>query len=175
MAGGSRGEVLVGTGAFALSGLRAGPADQPSRGLIVALHGGGSSCGYWDCPVDGASLLDLGARAGFEVLALDRPGYGASRDLDPARLDLASQAEQVFDAIDIRRGERGDVGPVHLIGHSVGAILALVMGGHPRGAGLTAIDALGAPFRYPATADSETIQSLVTAGDHGISAGRACQ
>ena len=159
-------DVRVVTRSITLSALWCPSKGAMGRGLVIALHGGGSSSGYWNCPLPGASLLTLGAGIGFDVLALDRPGYGASRSYDPARLGMDDQAELVFEAIDAWRTEQDSKGPVFLIGHSVGAILALVMGGSARGAELAAIDALGAPFRYPKTADSAQIQSLAMSGAH---------
>ena len=158
--------VRVETPAITLSGLWLRPPNGPGRALVVALHGGGYSSGYWDNPLPGASLLQLGAEVGFDVLALDRPGYGLSQGFDPARFRIADQADLVFDAIDAWRATRDCEGPVFLIGHSVGAILALVMGAHPRGAALGGIDVLGAPFRYPETAEGAQIQSLPTTASH---------
>src|ERR1700684_1670248 len=49
------------------------------RGVIVAIHGGGTTARYFDCPGHPeSSLLRTGAAHGFTVVALDRPGYGSS-------------------------------------------------------------------------------------------------
>jgi len=156
--------VLISTPGIELSGLLCRPDSTP-RGLIVALPGGGVSAGYWDSPSrPQRSLLRLGARLGFSVLALDRPGYGASRDHDPARLDLASQSEYLFDAIQSWRARERCGESTFLIGHSVGGILALMMAAHERASMLSAVDVLGVPFRYPATAAAAAVASLPAAG-----------
>ena len=55
-------------------------AEAPTpRGVIVAIHGGGTTARYFDCPGHPeSSLLRTGAAHGFTVVALDRPGYGSS-------------------------------------------------------------------------------------------------
>jgi len=156
--------VLISTPGIELSGLLCRPSQTP-RGLIVALPGGGVCAGYWDSPLQPQlSLLRLGAQVGFSVLALDRPGYGASRDHDATRLDLASQVEYVFDALQAWRTQESFDAPTFLIGHSVGGILALMMAAHERATALTAVDVLGVPFRYPATAAAAAVGSLAAAG-----------
>ncbi len=45
----------------------------------MAIHGGGTTAMYFDCPGHPSySLLRSGTAAGFTVVALDRPGYGSS-------------------------------------------------------------------------------------------------
>jgi len=65
------------TSAGRVAGRGTGPVAEDSP-LVVALHGGGYDCGYFDVP--GHSLLDIGAAAGFEVVALDRPGTAGVMD-----------------------------------------------------------------------------------------------
>ncbi|EUA40951.1 alpha/beta hydrolase family protein [Mycobacterium avium subsp. avium 2285 (R)] len=53
-------------------------AEDP-KAVLVAIHGGGTTAVYFDCPGHPSfSLLRAGATAGFTVVALDRPGYGSS-------------------------------------------------------------------------------------------------
>jgi pimeloyl-ACP methyl ester carboxylesterase len=156
---------LVDTGAIRLSGICAAPSGD-ARGLILALHGGSYSAGYWDCPSPGASLLELGAALGFHILAVDRPGYGASHDHDPARLHLVDQVEFLFGALDAYRASIGFAGPRFVIGHSIGGILALLMAAHRRGAELVAVDVLGVPVRFPDTAAGAEVNSWTTEGTH---------
>jgi pimeloyl-ACP methyl ester carboxylesterase len=132
-----------------LSGLVGRPSRAPPRALEVALHGGGSSAGYWDGPAPGQSFVRLAVELGFAVLAVDRPGYGASRDVDPAMLRISHQVEILFDAINSWSAKVGFQGPVCLIGHSVGGIAALMMAANVRGRALAAVDVMGVPFRYP--------------------------
>ena len=56
-------------------------APEP-KAVIVAIHGGGTTAIYFDCPGHPAySLLQTGAAAGFTVIALDRPDVFLSGDL----------------------------------------------------------------------------------------------
>jgi len=156
--------VEIATPAITLSGLYCAPIDAP-RGLVVALPGGGVGAGYWDCPPrPELSLLRLAAQLGFHALALDRPGYGLSADHDPAKLDLGSQCEYLFDAIGAWRRSQFSRVPVFLVGHSVGGIVALMMAAHARSTVLAAVDVLGVPFRYPANAAAEAVHSLPAEG-----------
>src|ERR1700761_7362003 len=73
-------------------------AEKP-KAVIVAIHGGGTTAIYFDCPGHPSfSLLRTGAAAGFTVVALDRPGYGSSAPYPEAvtqpeqRTDLAYRA-----------------------------------------------------------------------------------
>jgi pimeloyl-ACP methyl ester carboxylesterase len=146
MSGGTRvQDVVIRLGASALSGLLAEPDEAP-RGLILALHGGGARAAYWHSPVDpGAGLLELGARLGWRVLAVDRPGYGKSAD--PSRPGLSAQDQgAVLDEALAAVGEPGS--PVVVAGHSLGAIVAarLAAAGRPRG--LVAVALGGLPLAY---------------------------
>lgn len=165
--------VSIATQAITLSALQSRAACSPPRGLILALHGGGYSSAYWDCPIgDGLSLLELGASLGYCVLAPDRPGYGASHGHDVSGLGLESQVKILFDVIDTWCATNGFDGPVFVVGHSVGAILALRMAAHPRGARLGGVDVLGAPLRFPPSAESVEVRALPVFGDY-VPAGAA--
>jgi len=51
---------------------------EDSKAVIVAIHGGGTTAMYFDCPGHPSlSLLRTGAARGFTVVALDRPGMAA--------------------------------------------------------------------------------------------------
>lgn len=139
-------KIDVGT---SLSALVAEPQDRDIPiGLLVALHGGGSRAAYWDSPVDPpASLLRAAAAHGWRVLALDRPGYGASADLvrGTRRLRLAEQVPLVERAI---AGMRVPLAPVALIGHSLGAVLAVILAAQNRPRGLAGVAVGGIPLAY---------------------------
>ncbi|MDI2125179.1 alpha/beta hydrolase [Yinghuangia seranimata] len=132
-----------------LSGLLARPAGA-ARGTVLALHGGGSHAAYWhrDAAPD-TSLLLLGASLGWTVLAVDRPGYGASAGLPRDRQDLDHQADLMFRLVDELPAHLGsDAGAgVFLAAHSMGALLALRMGGRDD-ARLLGVAAGGVPLRY---------------------------
>jgi pimeloyl-ACP methyl ester carboxylesterase len=109
-----------------LSALLAEPMRGAPRATVVALHGGGMSAGYFDGRTHpGQSLLNLGARLGYTVLALDRPGYGASAGVLPEGQCLAEQSDSLHAALD-DLARRHDTGAgFFLLAHSYGGKLAL--------------------------------------------------
>jgi len=130
-----------------LSGLLVEPDGQP-RGLIFALHGGGARAAYWHSPVDpGSGLLELGARLGWRVLAVDRPGYGVSADQDSPGFTAAEQGALLEQAL--AATGPWDL-PIVLAGHSLGAIVAAHMAAAGRPPGLAAVAFGGLPLVYTA-------------------------
>ena len=92
---------------------------------MIALPGGGYGSRYFD--VEGCSLLRRGSALGVPIVALDRPGYGESTALGRAPT-LMSNAERLIEAVEIlwTRGG-GDAAGVVLIGHSIGAAIAVTI------------------------------------------------
>ncbi|MDY6811320.1 MAG: alpha/beta hydrolase [Actinomycetota bacterium] len=106
------------------------------RVLIVALHGGGMRASYFDTPespddTEVRSLLRLGSDDGAAVLAVDRPGYGASAHQVPEGLTEPQQADIMWAAVDDFVHTRGLSTPVVLVGHSTGAKVAAYMAAAP--------------------------------------------
>ena len=130
-----------------LSALASEPADGKAKATILALPGGGYNCLYWHHPgAASASLLELGAAAGYRVVALDRPGYRASRLPDRDGVLLNEQADTIV-AI-LNRLAAQDAGEVFLIGHSLGGIIALMAAARCAVPSLAGIDVSGVPYRY---------------------------
>ncbi|MFE1234760.1 alpha/beta hydrolase [Streptomyces sp. NPDC058745] len=130
--GGSRSpgvrRIILDAAGLPLSALLSEPADgRPPRATVVALHGGGMSAGYFDGQAHpDVSLMTLGARLGVAVLALDRPGYGASAPYLPEGQTLPEQARAVRAAL-AEVTARHDTGPLFLLAHSFGGKLALAL------------------------------------------------
>jgi pimeloyl-ACP methyl ester carboxylesterase len=145
----------VNVGGIPMSGLVA-EADRP-RAVIVALHGGATTSAYYDSQVHPrASLLRTGAALGFTVLALDRPGYGASAKhaRTPAMATPDSRADLTFRAIDAFLASSGwrtaagggpvrDGAGIFLMAHSMGCALATRMAASDRGAELLGLEIAG--------------------------------
>jgi len=159
--------VTVETRGLTLSGLATSPMTH-DKGLVVALHGAGYSSGYWSYANRGElSLLELGASLGFHVFAPDRPGYLRSYGVARERCRLEDQVETLFEAISNWRQTAGVVGPTYLIGHSVGAALCLLMGGHDRAHEIQAVDVLGVPYRFASSSrGSDSVREMVAHGTH---------
>jgi pimeloyl-ACP methyl ester carboxylesterase len=102
-------------------------SEQP---LLVALHGGSYTSSYFDVP--GHSLLDTAAANGIDVIALDRPGYGASDALPADDVTFARNAELLDLAIAQLWDAHGQDYPgVVLVGHSIGAAITIHLAAGP--------------------------------------------
>ncbi|MEU4181236.1 alpha/beta hydrolase [Streptomyces sp. NPDC026589] len=138
-----------------LSALLAEPEHTAPRATVVALHGGGMNSGYFDGQAHpGQSLLALGARLGYTVLAPDRPGYGASAAALPDGLSLADQADRLAAALDAYAATRPIGAGIFLLAHSYGGKLALTAAARQAGHGLLGLDISGSGHRYAVPLDT---------------------
>jgi pimeloyl-ACP methyl ester carboxylesterase len=127
--GGPAGRVVTVDG-IPMSALLAEAADP--RAVIVALHGGASKSVYWDCPArPGLSLLRTAAAVGFSVVALDRPGYGASAGYAEEVAAPRRRVELAYAAVDRLLAGWPTGAGVFVLGHSVGCELAVRMAAEP--------------------------------------------
>ncbi|MFC9932119.1 alpha/beta hydrolase [Streptomyces sp. NPDC127190] len=137
-------DIVLDAAGVQLSGLLAEPAHRPPRAVVVAVHGGGMRAGYFDSRArPGLSLLVTGAKLGYTVLALDRPGYGLSAERLPEGQPLAAQAETLHAALDAHAREHPVGAGFFLVGHSNGGKLALAAAAHEDGARLLGVDVSG--------------------------------
>lgn len=149
----------VNAGGIPMSALVAEVPDP--HAVVIALHGGGTTSVYFDCPGQPAlSLLRTGAALGYTVIALDRPGYGSSALYPEAITDPAQRVELAYTAVEAILGERPRGAGLFVLGHSNGCELALRLAADDRGAGLLGLELAGTGLRYQAAAQ----QVLSTAG-----------
>ncbi|WP_371930290.1 alpha/beta hydrolase [Streptomyces poriferorum] len=124
---------------------------RPPRATVVALHGGGMSAGYFDGQAHpDVSLLTLGARLGYAVLALDRPGYGASAPHLPTGQHLLDQAATVRSALADAQAHHVS-GPLFLLAHSFGGKLALALAADAQPDAFLGLDISGCGHRAAAS------------------------
>ncbi|BDH13420.1 alpha/beta hydrolase [Streptomyces hygroscopicus] len=142
-------EITLEAQGVTLSGLLAVPDTRSPDAVLVALHGGGMRAGYFHGQADPRlSLLTLAAERGYAVLALDRPGYGASADALPEGLELAGQSAVVRAALaGFARTQPTGAG-FFLLGHSLGGKLALTTAADWAGGGLMGVDVSGISDRW---------------------------
>jgi hypothetical protein len=141
-------QITLDAAGVSLSGLLGEPAEQP-RGTILALHGAGMSAGYFHGQaIAGLSLLTLGVRLGFTVLALDRPGYRGSAAALPDGQSLAGQAATVAAAVRDFAGGRPLGGGLLVAAHSFGGKLAFALAAAGRLPSLLGLDISGCGHRY---------------------------
>lgn len=114
-------------------------APEP-RAVVVAFHGGASTAAYFDCPGHPRlSLLRVGAAFGFTVVALDRPGYGASAPYPEAMKRPQQRVELAYGAIDKVLGSSPRGAGLFLVGHSAGCELTVRMAADERSESLQLI------------------------------------
>lgn len=114
------------------------------RAVVLALHGGGTNSAYFDCPNHPRlSLLYTGAALGFTVIALDRPGYGASLPQAAQLTHPASRVDLTHAALDRLLASRPMGAGVFLLAHSAGSELAVRMAAHTRGTDLLGLEIAG--------------------------------
>ena len=87
-----------------------GTEGQP---LWVLLHGIGSASGSW------LAQLQAAQRLGVRILAWDAPGYGQSTPVQPDQPKASDYAARLWAWLDALGS-----GPVHLVGHSLGCLMA---------------------------------------------------
>lgn len=143
---GTTGRSLVSTsgGTLEIVSHLGGHHDRP---LLVCLAGGGYTKEYFD--VEGASFLQAASERGFDVVAVDRPGYGASDLGSMQERTFAHQAGVIDGAVSVLAGGRESPSypGVVLVGHSMGLIIALhVAGRRERGWPLLAVTGSGVGY-----------------------------
>ncbi|MET7770131.1 alpha/beta hydrolase [Nocardia sp. NPDC005366] len=125
-----------------VSGLLA-EASAP-RAVLVALHGGATTSAYFDCPGHHElSLLRLGQRLGYTVLALDRPGYGSSAPFADRLAPPRRRVDLMYGAVDSLLKDHPHGAGIFLMAHSAGCELALRMASDDRGADLLGLEMAG--------------------------------
>lgn len=93
------------------------------KSLLVAIHGGTVTSKYFDVP--GYSMVDVATVAGFDILAMDRPGYRGTMRLDDCTDMLHQNAIRISALLPKVVVELGlPVRDVILIGHSMGGVVA---------------------------------------------------
>jgi pimeloyl-ACP methyl ester carboxylesterase len=125
-------------------------AEAPTpRAVIVAIHGGGTTALYFDCPGHPeSSLLRAGAAHGYTVIALDRPGYGSSAPYPEAVARPEQRVQLAYGAVDRILGERPRGAGLFLMAHSGGCELALRMTADEQRTDLIGIELAGTGRHY---------------------------
>jgi pimeloyl-ACP methyl ester carboxylesterase len=136
-----------------MSGLIAEAAEP--RAVIVVFHGGASTAAYFDCPGHPQlSLLRTGADQSYTMVALDRPGYGASAPYPDAMQRPEQRVALAYAAVDKMLGANPRGAGLFLLGHSAGCELAVRMAADERADHVIGLELAGTGVQYhPATAE----------------------
>ncbi len=130
-----------------MSGLLAEAPDP--RCVIVAIHGGATHSGYFDCPGHPAySLLRNASAAGYTVLALDRPGYGSSAGHAETMQRPGRRVDLAYGAIAAHLSGRPTGAGVFVWAHSIGCELAVRLAADDRGTQLLGIELAGTGLQH---------------------------
>ncbi|CAM2773057.1 alpha/beta hydrolase [Mycobacterium intermedium] len=124
-------------------------AENP-KAVVVAIHGGGTTAVYFDCPGHPElSLLRMGPTLGFTVIALDRPGHGSSAPYPEAVQTPQQRVDLAYGAVDRILGQQPRGAGLFLLGHSGGCELATRMAAdQTRGPALLGLELGGTGRRY---------------------------
>lgn len=136
------------TSAGVLSALFVAPTGPP-RATIVALHGAGMTARYFHGRLlPGQSLMALAAQLGYNVLCVDRPGYGASAIQFSDGLLIDEQADVISDGVQHFLSSRSKGRGIVLVAHSFGGKIAMVMGARQLVPNLLGIEISGCGYRF---------------------------
>ncbi|MEN0134641.1 MAG: alpha/beta hydrolase [Rhodococcus sp. (in: high G+C Gram-positive bacteria)] len=139
---------------------------NPQAPLLVALHGGLYTGRYFDVPGSAAgSFADIANRNGFDLITIDRPGYGDSDLLDEAENTFARQAELLDGAIGHLLDSYEDAAGVVLVGHSIGGMIGLEVAARHPDWNLLGISTTGMGARIPTRGAAEELGTLPL---HGV-------
>lgn len=132
--------------------------------LLVALHGGTYTSAYFEIaggPL--GSFVDIAGRNGFDVLTVDRPGYGRSSLLAEEDNTFPRQAE-LLDAAMTMWGDGVSARPVVLVGHSIGGMIALEIAARQPSWPLVGVSATGMGARNPVGGAADRLGGLPMTG-----------
>ncbi|MCC6473602.1 MAG: alpha/beta hydrolase [Burkholderiales bacterium] len=144
--------ITLDAGGLALSGIHVAAAAAP-RGLIFGIHGGSYTSRYFDFDaIRGSNLVDVAPALGYAVVAVDRPGYGAASEV---AVDFAEQATMLAAAAsDALARFAPRAAGIILSGHSIGAMLSMLVAADHAPMGLLGVDLIGAGLDNNPIADT---------------------
>lgn len=140
----------VSLGGDPLTGLwaRAERAPEDNKPVILAIHGGTYTAQYFHVP--GCSLMERALAQGFDVIAIDRPGYGGSKALPDAADLIQKNADALLPRIPALLEAFGRAGaPVFMIGHSIGGAITISIAAAQPDWALTGIAVSGVGLQTP--------------------------
>ncbi|MDJ0362462.1 alpha/beta hydrolase [Rhodococcus sp. H29-C3] len=140
--------VDLSSGDIRLTGLFASPTTSP-RATIVAVHGLGMTARYFDYrALAGQSFLEFASESGYNVVSVNRPGYGGSSSFSDGMSTIEMQADALASCVNSFLEHR-DVGAgVIMMAHSFGCKVALSLSSRSLLRDLIGIELSSCGYRY---------------------------
>jgi pimeloyl-ACP methyl ester carboxylesterase len=145
--------------------LHRAPRPASRAPLLVTLHGGLFTGRYFEVAgSDAGSFAEIANRNGFDVLIIDRPGYGDSgQPPDDYDYAIPEQARVLNAAINALVTQCGHP-PVMLIAHSIGGMIAFEIAAAQPSWHLVGLSATGMGARIPQGGAAEQLGALPLSG-----------
>jgi pimeloyl-ACP methyl ester carboxylesterase len=139
------------------------------KAVIVAVHGGATSAAYFDCPGHPElSLLRAAVADGYTVIALDRPGYGASAFYHDDMTEPERRVGFALGAVHKILGESPRGTGLFLLAHSAGCELGLRMAVDERAGEVLGVELSGTGLRYGEEAKAVISKATATSRPAGL-------
>jgi pimeloyl-ACP methyl ester carboxylesterase len=139
------------------------------KAVIVAIHGGATSAMYFDCPGHPQlSLMRTATATGYTVIALDRPGYGASAFYHDKMAEADRRVGFARGAVDKIIGESDRGAGLFLLAHSAGCELGLRMAVDNEAGDVLGVELSGTGLRYSEEAKAVISEATLTSRPAGL-------
>jgi len=117
---------------------------SPSKAVLL-VHGVGVGCACWDLNIKDYSMMELLAREGFDVFAVEQRGYGKSTKPNGLTVTSEASADDLRSVIDFIKNLR-HLQKVDIVGHSFGGMVAVCIAGkYPECVGK--VVSMGSPYK----------------------------
>lgn len=101
-------------------------AASPGQAVLL-IHGSGVGHGGWNLEIGDYGVMDFLAQEGFDVFAVDQRGYGRSTKPEDGRTVRAETSAHDLRAVLDFIKKQTRVERVHIVGHSSGAVVAVLL------------------------------------------------
>ena len=141
-------------------------SNSSSRKAVLLIHGVGAGYVCWDLDIKDYSLMELLAREGFDVFAVDQRGYGKSTKPDGLTVTSKVCADDLKSVIDFIRNLR-HLEKVDIVGHSFGGMVAVCLTGkYPEY--IEKVVLIGCPYKVLHPDFKPVVDELIELANKGV-------
>lgn len=138
---------------------------SPSKAALL-VHGAGVGYACWDIDIKDYSLMELLAREGFDVFAVDQRGYGKSTKPDGLTFTSEASADDLKSVTDFIINLR-QIEKVDIVGHSLGGMVAVCLAGkYPEC--VRKIVSMASPYKIINPSFQPIVEKLIGMAHNGI-------